>query len=263
VSDQLQFDEEASRAVEALYSTGDVVAQRRVILETLGLREGQRVLDIGCGPGFLASEMAGVVGAGGAVHGIDVSPSMLEVAARRDAAEGAAPIELSEQDASHLSFPDASFDVAVSTQVYEYVEDMPAALAEARRALAPGGRLAILDTDWDSIVWRSEDEPLMARVLAAWDEHLAHPHLPRRLPQLLGEAGFGLESCTVVPVLNIGYDEATYSAGAIGLIADFVAGRRGITDAESEAWAQGLRAMGERYFFGLSRYLFLARSPIP
>ena len=51
----------------------------------------------------------------------------------------------------------------------------------------------MLDTDWDSIVWRARDEALMARVLAAWDEHLAHRDLPRRLPQLLREAGFTLE----------------------------------------------------------------------
>jgi SAM-dependent methyltransferase len=84
--------------------------------------------------------------------------------------------------------PHGAFDAAVCTQVYEYVADMPAALAHARRLLTPGGRLLVLDTDWDSIVWRTGDEARMTRVLAAWDEHLVHRDLPRRLPQLLAEA---------------------------------------------------------------------------
>lgn len=258
MADQLEFDEEASRRIEAVYRTPDVVEQRRVVREALALRPGERVLDIGCGPGLLAVEMAEAVGAEGRVHGVDLSPSMLAIAGRRPVAPGAAPIALDEADASSLPFPDRSFDVVVSTQVYEYVADMPAALAEARRVLVPGGRLLILDTDWDSIVWRSADDGRMARVLSAWDEHLAHRDLPRLLPELLSEAGFGLERCAAVPLLNVGYDRDTYSAGVLELVAAFVSGRRGVDAEEATGWARDLRAMGPRYFFSLNRYLFLA-----
>lgn len=186
MSEMLEFDEEASRAVEEVYGTDDVVEQRRIVIEALAPASGQRALDIGCGPGLLAAEIARAVGAGGRVCGIDASPSMLAIAARRDAGPGAAPVELSEGDVGgRLPFGDGSFDLAVATQVYEYVADMPAALGEARRVLAPGGRLLVLDTDWDSLVWRSRDDGLMARVMTAWDEHLAHRDLPRRLPELL------------------------------------------------------------------------------
>jgi arsenite methyltransferase len=258
VADQLEFDDEASRRIEAVYLTPDIVEQRRVVRETLALQPGERVLDVGSGPGLLAQEMAAAVGGSGRVQGVDASASMLAIAGRRRRAPGAAPIALAEADATSLPFPDQSFDVVVSTQVYEYVADVAAALAEARRVLAPGGRLLILDTDWDSIVWRSDDDERMARVLRAWDEHLTHGGLPRALPELLSGSGFRLERSRAVPLLNVGYDRDTYSAGLLELVAAFVPGRRGVDAEEAGAWARDLRAMGARYFFGLTRYLFLA-----
>jgi arsenite methyltransferase len=254
----MDFDERTSRHVEAVYTTPDVVEQRRLLLETLELQPGERVLDIGSGPGFLACEMAAVVGEEGSVHGIDPSESMLAIAAHRERAPGSAPVEFSAADALSMPFEDASFDAAVSTQVYEYVEDMPAALAEARRVLRPGGRLLILDTDWDSIVWHSSDRERMRRLLAAWDEHLADPHLPARLTGLLIGAGFTVRVRTTIPILNAGHEPRTYSAGLIGFIAGFVPGRQGITEDEARAWADDLTAQGDEYFFSINRYVFVA-----
>jgi SAM-dependent methyltransferase len=256
--EQLKFNEDQSRAVEAVYATADIVEQRAATLAALELRPGERVIDIGCGPGYLANEMAAAVGQDGFVLGVDPSPSMLAIAGRRDKVRGAARVKLEQGSANDLPSPDDSFDAAVSTQVYEYVEDMEGALAEVRRTLKPRGRLAILDTDWDSIVWRSSDDERMTRVLHAWDEHLAHPHLPRDLPKLLADAGFTLRTTEVVPVLNVGYDRQTYSAGVLGMIAEFASGRQGITSEEAEAWEEDLRALGADYFFSLNRYLFVA-----
>jgi len=254
----MDFDERTSRHLEAAYMTPDVVEQRRLVIEALALQPGENVLDIGSGPGFLACEMAAVVGDQGSVHGVDTSESMLAIAAHRERAPGSAPTEFRAGDALELPYPDASFDVAVSTQVYEYVEDMPAALAQVRRVLRPGGRLLILDTDWDSIVWRSSDRDRMRRVLAAWDEHLADPHLPARLTGLLADAGFTVTLRTTIPILNAGFDPDTYSAGLIGFVTGFVPGHQGITEDEARAWADDLVGQGSDYFFSINRYVFVA-----
>ncbi len=258
MSATLQFDEEASRRSEATYMTPDVVEQRRAVRAALALRQGERVLDIGSGSGLLAHEMAAEVGALGSVDGIDPSESMLVLARRRRPLDGAAEIRFVAGDACALPFADGSFDAAVATQVYEYVQDMPAALGEAFRVLRPGGRLLVLDTDWGSIVWHSGDAERTRRVLAAWDEHLVDPYLPRRLTRLLLDARFSLARREAIPLLNAGYDPNTFSAGLMGFITQFVPGRQGLTEADAQAWAEDLKALGDDYFFSLNRYLFLA-----
>ena len=249
----LDFDEENTRRLEAVYMTSDVIEQRRATRAALSLRPGERVLDIGSGPGFLAAEMAAEVGPRGRVHGVDPSEIMLASARRREA-----PVEYGTGDALALPFPDEQFDVAVCTQVYEYVEDIAAALAEARRVLRTGGRLLVLDTDWDSIVWHSGDRERMERVLEAWNEHLADPYLPRRLPGLLRAAGLELTESAIIPILNVGADRDTYSAAMSGVVAAYVAGRGGISEADAVAWEQDLAGLGDDYFFSLNRYLFIA-----
>ncbi len=256
----LRFDGEVSRQVEAIYSTPDVVAQRRDVLRALELRHGERVLDVGSGPGFLAADMGMAVGPSGRVCGIDVSESMIAMSRRRCA--GQPHVELQVGDARRLPFPDSHFDVAVSTQVYEYLTegDVTTALAELYRVIRPGGRALILDTDGDSIVWNSTDHVRMKRVLEAWSEHCADFHLPRRLSSMLVRTGFVIHRRDIMPLFNPKYDPNTYSYGLISLVVAFVPGRRGITQEEAEAWAEDLRRLGREgsYFFSLNRYLFLA-----
>ncbi len=260
MSTGLQFDEEASKRIEAIYSTPDVVAQRQAVLQGLELRPGERVLDVGSGPGFLAAEMAVGVGDSGRVSGIDISENM--VALSRSRCATLSHVEFQTGNATRLPFPDGEFDVAVSTQVYEYLGDgdVTAALAELHRVLRPGGRVLILDTDGDSMVWHSTDRARMARVLAAWEEHCADFHLPPKLSTRLTRVGFSIRRRDVIPIFNPEYDPDTYSYGLMSMIVAFAPGKRGVTEEEAKAWAEDLRRLGEEgsYFFSLNRYLFLA-----
>jgi arsenite methyltransferase len=261
VSTMLRFDAEEARKLEAVYLTPDVVVQRLEVLGVLALAPGERVVDVGSGPGLLAVEMAAAVGPTGQVCGIDVSDSMLALARGRQTPPDSAPVEYLSGGVEHIPYPDDAFDVAVSTQVLEYVADIPAALAEIRRVLRPGGRLLVLDTDWDSIVWRCGDRERMRRVLVAWEQHLADPYLPRRLTGELAAAGFDPDAPRVLPLLNVGFDPDTYSAAIVAIIAAYVVGRDGLTQDEVDAWADDLRGQGDGAFFSLNRYLFGATRP--
>jgi len=257
---QLQFDEEAAKRLLAAYVTPDVVAQREHFLRALGPRLGERVLDVGSGPGLLAAAIAETVGPSGRVCGVDVSDPLL-AAARAQSARWPW-VDLRHADATQLPFTDREFDAVVSTQVLEYVRDVDRALAEMHRVVRPGGRVLILDTDWDSIVWLSSSRERMDRVLAAWEQHAADCHLPRTLARRLSRVGFQVESQQVVPLFNPGYDPNSYSGHLIDFIAAFVV-TRGIDKDEADRWARDLRQYGERgdYFFSLNRYLFVARKP--
>jgi SAM-dependent methyltransferase len=254
-----RFDAEGSRRVEAAYRTPDLVAQRRDVLGWLAPRPGEDVLDVGVGPGFLAAQLAQAVGPEGSVSGIDISDDMLALAAARTLAPGSAGVDLRRGSADAIPYADGTFDAVVATQVLEYVVDIPAALGEARRVLRPGGRVLVLDTDWDSIVWHSGDHARMVRVLDMWERHLADPRLPRRLRRELVAAGFEPDPLIVFPVVNAGFDpKASFSAGLVDVVGDYVAAQ-GMPAAEVDAWKADLRGLGDDYLFTLNRYVFRAR----
>ncbi len=257
----IQYDRAWSKRVEAIYATSDVAAQRAAVLRALALRPGERALDIGCGPGYLAEAMADCLGNQGSVLGLDVSEPMVALARERCSGLGNTGFETA--DACRLPCKDAAFDVAASTQVYEYVPQIDEALSELWRVLRPGGRAVVLDTDWDSLVWHCRDRALNQRVLGAFEAHCAHPHLPATLAPRLRRLGFEVAPPEAFCILNSKLHADTYSDGIIDFIASFVRGQAQIDEPQVEAWAADLRlrAAEDEYFFSLNRYLFLARRP--
>jgi ubiquinone/menaquinone biosynthesis C-methylase UbiE len=255
------FDQNTSRRVDRIYQSPDVVAQRQEVIEALALAAGERVLDIGSGPGLLALEMAVKVGPKGRVLGVDLSSAMIELAKSR--AGGHAHIGFEPGDALNLPAADGAFDVVVSTQVLEYVENVTGALQEIHRVLRRGGRTLILDTDYDSLVLNSLDTALTRRVLEAWDGHFVHAHLPQTLSRELKAAGFVIDRRAAVPMFNPEFEDDTYAKSLLDLMARFAAKRNAITEEEARRWLGDFATLGEQgtFFFSLNRYMFLASRP--
>ena len=118
------------------------------------LSRGERVLDVGCGPGFLCESVAEIVGNDGAVIGVDISSDLIALCRRRSPPKWLSYVVA---DATQLAQPDASFDAVVCTQVAEYIPDVRRALSEAFRVVKQGGRALFVATDWDAVVWHSEN----------------------------------------------------------------------------------------------------------
>jgi len=109
------------------------------------IERGARVLDLGSGAGTASLVAAQMVGEGGNVTGIDMTPQMLAKARVAAAKLGARNVEFLEGEAERLPFPDESFDVAISNGVIDLIPDKDAVFAELFRVLAPGGRIQIAD----------------------------------------------------------------------------------------------------------------------
>jgi SAM-dependent methyltransferase len=113
---------------------------RDAVIDWVSPAPGQRILDLACGPGTLTYPIAKAVSPGGEAVGVDLAEGMIELA-RRDAPAGL-PVRFELMDLEALRFPDHSFDAAVCGHGFQFVPNLRLALAETRRVLKPGARLA-------------------------------------------------------------------------------------------------------------------------
>lgn len=248
----LEYDEEEVAREEANYQTATARARRAFVREQLDLTADEAVLSIGCGPGFEPAELAAETAANRVV-GIDSNPTMLAIA--RDRCPDSVP--LVRGDATSLPVRDGAFDAAVSVQVYEYVEDLDAALSELHRVLAPTGRGVVYATDWESLVWRADNEARAQRVLDAWDEHCIRPRLGSRLAPALRAASFDITEIAPYTLLLTELSQDSFAHYLLESVRDFVSPQLGTEVARH--WAEDLRTRDRRgeSFFSLTQFCYL------
>jgi ubiquinone/menaquinone biosynthesis C-methylase UbiE len=116
---------------------------------------GERVLDVGCGPGVLTILAADRVGPTGEAHGIDPSPGMIKLA-RQKAMNARTSPAFRQAVIEDLPYPDATFDAVISSLMLHHLPDdvKGKGLAEIRRVLRPGGRLLAIDLNGRGIQGR-------------------------------------------------------------------------------------------------------------
>ena len=117
------------------------------------LREGMRVLDVGCGPGTITLDLAEAVGPSGGVVGVENVVGPLTTARRNAAARGDERTRFGLADVMALPYAAASFDVVHAHQVLQHLTDPVGALREMARVTRPGGLVAVRDVDYGSMVW--------------------------------------------------------------------------------------------------------------
>ena len=138
---------------------------RSDLVRRLVPRAGERILDMGTGPGEPAITIAARIGATGHVTGIDLSENMVSIAQRVARARGLENVDFRVMDCGALEFPSESFDAIISSFGFQIFTDPEKAAREALRVLKPGGRIAVS-------VWSTGDKvPWIHAIIGPMLEH--------------------------------------------------------------------------------------------
>lgn len=252
------YDSKAARATERSYLNPEIISQRVRTIEALALRAGERVLDAGCGPGLLAEQMAIAVGGKGQVVGVDYSQDMLDLANQR--CSKLDNVQLQQGSVEALEFEDNSFDVVTCTQTLLYVKNVDLAIDEIQRVLKPGGRVAILETDWRGVVLNNQDDVLTRKIFDAWDNTVESPNLPVKLGPMLRARRFNAIRVEAIPIINASDTENNYSSGMFKWLTKNAVKQGVVSEQECDLWMQQIRQLAEQdaQFFCVNRFLFTA-----
>lgn len=192
-------------------------------LEFLGVRPNTRTIDVGSGLGILAAEVAGAQPHVNVV-GVELSGVQLERARRRPG------VTYIRGDAHALPVADGTFDLAYARYLLEHVADPGAVLAEMRRVLRPGGRVAVMENDVTLVRF----DPPCPMFESVWSSFAAMQHelggdalVGRRLYRLLQHAGFSQIELSVQPEVHW-HGSPGWSAWVTNIVGNVESARRAL-----------------------------------
>ncbi|MFG1706230.1 methyltransferase domain-containing protein [Nonomuraea sp. M3C6] len=227
------------------------VALRARSSELLGLPDGAAVVDVGCGAGRAVHELGE---RGARAIGVDVSEEMIAVARRRWP-----QADFRIGDAFGLPLEDGEVAGYRAEKVFHELADAAKALEEAKRVLAPGGRVVLIGQDWDTFVIDSDDPALTRTIVHARADLTANPRAARRYRNLLLDTGF--EDVAVEAHMSVFTD-----AAMLPMLTGIAEGARAagaVTPEQEAAWVseQKERAQAGRMFLALPIFMASASRP--
>ncbi len=154
----------------------------------LGLKPGAAVLDLGCGTGDDARELAALVGADGLVIGVDLSRAMV-AEARKRSLESGLEVEFIVGNAERLDLARNSFDACRADGLLQHVPDPGRALREMARVASPGAIVQAIDRDYGMVALDSADRATTRTILDRICDGIRNGWIGRHLPALMRECG--------------------------------------------------------------------------
>ncbi|MFI9648082.1 methyltransferase domain-containing protein [Streptomyces sp. NPDC052040] len=222
-------------------------AMKDELASVMGDLSGKTVLEVGCGTGDDAREVAGLVGAQGKVVATDLSTAMLDEARRRSAGS-TLPVEFRVADLSGLDFPANSFDAARAKLVLMHCEDIETAIDELIRVVRPGGRIAVFDYDFDTTIVDHPDTEATRRAMRCFSDGHRNKWSGRQLFRRMRVRG--LRDVTVTPLTVVMPFDFFRTLAAGRLRSAQESGQLELSPEQLEQWWRPLlRAADEGMFF--------------
>jgi SAM-dependent methyltransferase len=240
---------ELAQLIETRGLAPEEIATRRAYLDLLGVRPGDRALDVGCGTGVVTRELVNRVQPNGSVVAVEPRPELLS-----RAVELVPHAEFRLGDALALPFGDAEFDVVVCVTVLEHMPDAERAIPELIRVTRRGGRLGVLCGDQESFIVNHPDRELTRRIMTMFVEvRFANPWIGRQVPALLEQ--HGLARVQVRGFSTLDRDPTHFPAHAARIRADIALQAGAINDEQRARWLDQLDAQPGCFLAGAT-YLF-------
>ena len=184
----MEFASDLGKLQRLMASSSAGISRRQAILETLSISAGDQIIDVGCGGGHLLEHLAKAVGEKGHVYGVD--PSEDQIAQARGKCSDFENVSLLNSNADDISLEQNSCNSVTSTQAFEYIKDIDAALHEATRILISGGVFVNISILWDHFKFFGAEEKLNNRIHDTFRAHCSHQMLPMELPGKLARLGY-------------------------------------------------------------------------
>ena len=213
---------------------------------------GAAIVDVGCGTGKAVEELAA---RGATATGIDVSERMIALAQHRFPAN-----DFRVASAEELPFGDSVLQGYRAERVYQHLHDPAVALAEARRVLASGGRIVLIDQDYDMWAVDSADRATTRTLARAFADSITHPWIGRQYRALLLDAGF---TDVAIDIKTLTFTSFADAAPGLNGSAEAAIAANAMTREQANAWLGEQRRRDEqgRFFMAMTLFLASARKP--
>ncbi|MEC3977727.1 methyltransferase domain-containing protein [Amycolatopsis sp. H20-H5] len=216
---------------------------------------GERAVDIGAGTGSETHVLATAVRPGGEAIGVEPNDGLRDVATRRS---GAA--RFVHGDALALPFDDGSADVVWCERVFQYLAEPDQAATEIARILRPGGRVALLDTDWGTAILHPGETAVAEAVTRSPLAAAANPRAGRKLSGQLAAAGLQIDDVGSQAIIH---DHATLNWPFVTMLAEVAVREGRVSSSQRDRFLADLRTGAEEQTLHMSVTTFavLAHQP--
>ena len=237
--------QDVAEMAASLEERGRAFDQQQVNAALLGVlapATGEHILEVGCGSGILCRLMAPTIVPGGKITGLDISSEFIKIA--QDLAISADlsdSIQWGAGQAESLPFQDANFDGVLAARLLLHVSNPQSILSELMRVVRPGGRVVVMDWDFETLAVDHSNRELTRRLLH-WrcDHHGGNNWSGRQLWGLM--AATNLVNLKVVPIVSVAHRENDSLTLSLFRAAQVARDGGAIALNEYEEWVEELRS---------------------